>query len=478
MLPLALTLAAMAVAPLLDAVSRRRPEVESTLDGLVVVVVLGVVLLMVLPFGLSVAGWGALPAMLGGALLAGAARRLPRLGAASAGLAVAGVLLHALIDGAALAAPMGHAHPLSAAVVLHALPVGLAVWRAARRAAGPAPAAALLLLTGLTTAAGYGAAGQVIAVAQAPAAALVLCGLAGALLHVVGHLHGPGVRRAEGFGALAGAAVVGWLVHHEHGVPLAGPELAAEEAFLALAVEAGPALLVGFGVAGLLRSFGRPGREAAGLALGVPLLGPPVAALWAAAMGVMALGLPPQREGAPVLAGRLRAALRFGFVETVDRAAPWILAGLGAGALLEPLLPADALAGFPAEAAVVTASLLGAPLTVGAAALVPLVAVLMHKGLSAGAAVALLLVAPRHLGDVRSGAWIVGLSMGAGLLVDGLLPALQAPGLHAAAAHAHGPVERFSAGFLLALGVTSLLRQGTGGFLGVLRAEEDPRRTT
>ncbi|MCB9742112.1 MAG: hypothetical protein H6741_00605 [Alphaproteobacteria bacterium] len=232
---LLLSLAALASAPAIDALSRHRPGAEAVLDGLVQAVVLGVVLLIVLPFGLEAAGPVALLALAGGAVVSQLLHQLPGLGAASAGLAVAALLLHALMDGAALAAPMGEHAPLAAAVVLHVLPVGLAAWRLARVRAGARVAGLLLLSTGAAMAAGFGATRLVADLVQDRAAALVLCTLAGALLSVLHHAPARALRWAEALGSLLGLGVVLALLqvehleHQHHGVThtpeLVGPPL-------------------------------------------------------------------------------------------------------------------------------------------------------------------------------------------------------------------------------------------------------------
>src|SRR5262245_2778239 len=102
MTPLLLALLAIAAAPLLDAGLRGRPAASGFADGLVQVVVGGILLAHVVPSGLAEAGWPALFALAAGALGGVAAHRVPG-GERSAGvLAVGALLVHALIDGAAL----------------------------------------------------------------------------------------------------------------------------------------------------------------------------------------------------------------------------------------------------------------------------------------------------------------------------------------------------------------------------------------
>jgi len=212
MLTLLLALLGLASAPLLGATVRRRPEAETALDALVQVIVVGIVGLVVLPYGLGTAGPIALLALLVGVGLAAALHRVGGVGRTRAWLAVAALLLHALLDGAALATPMEDHQPLGMVVVVHTLPVGLAVWRLAYEAVGPFRAGLLLVLTGLSMACGFALTGAVTEAAHAGPTALLLCFLAGGLLDVLIHHRPLPARPATGVGALAGLAVLGFLL--------------------------------------------------------------------------------------------------------------------------------------------------------------------------------------------------------------------------------------------------------------------------
>jgi len=219
MFTLLLAILGLASAPLLAAALMRRPEAETALDALVQVIVVGIVGLVVLPYGLSTAGPTALLALLAGVGLAAALHRADGLGRTRAWLAVAALLLHALLDGAALAAPMDGHHPLATAVVVHTLPVGLAVWRLAHEAVGTARAGLLLGLTGLTMTIGFALTGAVTEAAHTGPTALLLCLLAGGLLDVLIHHRPLPARPATGVGALAGLVVLGFMLSrpgHEH----------------------------------------------------------------------------------------------------------------------------------------------------------------------------------------------------------------------------------------------------------------------
>jgi uncharacterized membrane protein YraQ (UPF0718 family) len=230
------------------------------------------------------------------------------------------------------------------------------------------------------------------------------------------------------------------------------------------------------------------------LLVSLPLLGAPFTALriGAAIVVAIAAGLlvgrsivsrPGVRDAAHAaatpFARRLREAARFGLVETVDHTAAWVLLGLLVAALLEPMLAAGFLGELPAPLAVVAAAAIGVPMYVCASGVTPLVAVLLHKGLGAGAALAFLITGPAtnittfgvlhrlHGPKVaaRFAVVVAGAAILLGLAVDMWLPGVALPELHVLSEHAHGPVEWMSAAALVALFAGTLVRQGPRGFV-------------
>ena len=236
--------------------------------------------------------------------------------------------------------------------------------------------------------------------------------------------------------------------------------------------------------------------------ISIPLLGPEVAGArvvgavvlalgaavgvgrWAGARGADGgRGADGRREGeeaAVAFAERLRAGLRFGLVERVDHTLPWVGAGLMLAALVEPLLGAQAFAGVPAGVQVPVAALVGLPFYICAAGVTPLVAVALHKGLSAGAALAFVLAGPvvgvTALGGVARqhgrraavgfAVVVLGGAMGIGWGFDALV---QGGGvavgfdLHAEAAAGGSALRWVCLGAIAALGLASLWRQGARG---------------
>jgi hypothetical protein len=91
---------------------------------------------------------------------------------------------------------------------------------------------------------------------------------------------------------------------------------------------------------------------------------------------------------------KMRSAFGYGFGEFADHLLPWMLVGLGAAALAESLIHESALVAMPGWAQVPIVALFGMPVYVCGSGMTPLIAVLIHKGMTVGAAIAFLLVGP------------------------------------------------------------------------------------
>jgi len=181
------------------------------------------------------------------------------------------------------------------------------------------------------------------------------------------------------------------------------------------------------------------------------------------------------------LGQRLKGALRYAAVDTVDEIGPWVVAGILAAGVLAPTLDAGRLTVVPAWAQVPLAVLIGAPIYVCASAATPFAAVLIAKGLSPGAAIAFLLTGPatnvttwgalRAHHDRRSASWIVAailiactvIGLGVNLAGIGLPESTTAAA--AAHTHEHGPLTTACSVAVLALLLGALVRQGPRGLL-------------
>jgi len=144
----------------------------------------------------------------------------------------------------------------------------------------------------------------------------------------------------------------------------------------------------------------------------------------------------PSAEATRPVGARLRRAVRIGLGEAVDATAPWLLLGLAVAAFAHPLLRGEWFSLVPESLEVVLFAMLGMPAYVCASGATPLVAVLIYKGASPGAALAFLLTGPatnittfgvlarihgRRLA-LLFGAGIAVASAALGLLVNGVLP--------------------------------------------------------
>ena len=235
--------------------------------------------------------------------------------------------------------------------------------------------------------------------------------------------------------------------------------------------------------------------------LSLPLLGVEmtlmrivVAALIALLAGVIAVRVFRRRPsmGGSNLTGlsgpmreRLKSGLRYGFVDVVDHTIPWIIVGIAVAALLEPMLSLDQLTVIPDAVQVPLFAILGIPLYVCAAGATPLVAVLMHKGLSAGAAIAFLMTGPATnittfgvLGRLhgRRAAWVFGGVVGFAAILGGyganlFSDLITLPELHDAAHTDAYPLQLLSLFVLGIMTLASLGRQGLRGMLSQITGE-------
>lgn len=557
---------ALWIGPLLVRFIGERRGLLSGLDGFVVTALLGLIGLHLLPEALVHGGWLAVLMTIVGLVLPGLIEGRVDSQRPVVGLAVVGFGLHAMLDGAALShGDHGHHHGelLALGVVLHRLPLGLALWWGLRPRFGVRAGLLALGFVTLVTAAGFFAHPVLEAMPQRPLAAFEAL-VAGSLLHVVlGHVPAQ-LRKARRWpaavGALLGGAVT-WGVISSHPVALEIEEkLDAPSAFKTLALESAPALLVAFTFAGLLQVLigaastrwlarGGPATQAAkGMAFGLPMpicscgvlpvyrslvvRGVPAAAAMSFLVATPELGLDAVMLSVPLLgveltvvrvlaaavvafvAGslvggrlprseqsippsaiepdlplgqRLREGLRFGLVEQVDHIGPWVLAGLVIAALVEPLTDEGWLATLPASLQVPVMAAVGLPTYVCASGATPLVAVLLHKGLSPGAAIAFLLTGPatnittfailRDLHGRKAALWfgaaVAAMSMVLGFVVNAVMGVGAVKDLHGIAAEDPSWIEVTSLSLLGILFLASLWRQGPRGVLAQVLTPHD-----
>ncbi|MBW2458048.1 MAG: permease, partial [Deltaproteobacteria bacterium] len=524
-----------------------------------------IVVLHILPTSIALGGgWGAAAAGLG--LVAPAVierrreegRAMPRV---LLWPAIAGLAVHALLDGAALVAGSAHAQHehvsmLAAAVLLHRLPFGLTIWWVLRPRLGPRIGWGVIVAMSVATVAGYLAAGELAESTPRSALAVFQALVAGSLLHVVvGHQPRALVevttrgRWLATAGAVLGGATLVALAHDHPVVSAAAGELAAGLTFVTLSSLSAPALVVGLALGalawwvvpvrptswltqggtmsrafkGMVHSLPLPlascdvlpayrrlflagvpaaaamafllatpqvGLEA--LALSVPLLGAPLALVrlllaLGVALTVVVVVVVLARPAAAADGARAQAppdsscprcsflaTLRGALVDRLEHLAPWMVVGFVVAALIEPLVDGQRLSQLPPELAVGLAAVLGLLGYVPALGALPVVAVLLHKGLSPGAGVAFLITGPTVsltslavLAELhgRGRALLVGIGVPlittiVGLAIDQLGLAHDPSALHDAAARGPTMVETAAGVVMAALVLGSLLRQG------------------
>ncbi len=536
MIALFTSLLALLAGPLLSRLLEKQQVVTSFLDGVIRIIVGGVVLLHILPQGVTETGAWAPLFVLAGALLVFIVEALPdqprlrRNGTFL--LAAIGLACHSFLDGIVLGDPDEHDHAaelLTYAIVLHTLPVGMLVWQSLKPSIGSTLTWLVLLAGAGATLAGFVSGQHVLPETAHSALILLQCTIGGTLVHVLAHAQvdrNAEGRAASGIGALIGGLAVLWLLD-THPLPQPFPQqLASGPALLALAFPLSPALLLGYVARGAwfaLLPPRNPSGAAAGLSLALrqpeascgagpwhrrvletrptstvlaflvasPQLGAPTVFASAAMLGVGFSGV---RLAATVVLSALlglskdshppapppahpQNPWRFALVDGVDHTAPWVLAGLLLAAALEPLLSPTALAG-PTGVDVVTVVFLGLPAYICSIGLAPVVLILLHKGLSFGAAAALSVAAPatnlatlKQLGE-RHGWRAAGMytavvtggaiALGIGLNASGLFSTADLPTLSRVPPNF---VESFSLVALAVLFIASLLRQGAGGFI-------------
>lgn len=580
---LIISVAALALAPLLYRIADSARTTLLALDGFVMITICGLVVVHIVPHAIAIAGPLALVlaalGFLGPALVERSLHRAAQKAhIATLVFACIGLVVHAFIDGVALGVPtLDHAHGdeqssiLAIAIILHRLPVAITIWWLLEPSSGTRSAAGLLLLLAGATVLGFQLSEVADATLHSSWIGLLQALVAGSLLHVVLHRPSPlsapsGAGREHAFaglGAIAGLVLVGFLADTHMPEHLQPGSIDFVDTFMTLALESAPALILAFALAGLVQVFlphasmrwmrsGNPfGESARGVAFGLPLpicscgviplyrtlvLGgvPATAAMaflvatpelgldailisWpllgadltiarVVAAGIVALAVgflvgrlaeKTQRHIAPAselpaavqhnLWTRIRLGLRFGFGEIVDHVGPWLLLGLVIASLVEPMISGRWLALLPWGVEVVIFALLGMPAYVCASGATPLVAVLIHKGVSPGAALAFLLAGPatnittfgvltqlhgRHIALAFAGT-IAGMAIGLGLLVNVFMGDADGIRLHETVHEDPGLISIISLALLVVVFALSLIRQGPRAYVGQVLSPHD-----
>lgn len=233
-----LSLIPLLAAPLLLRGFSLFPQAARGLDSFVLVSVSGLIVLHILPHSLEHGGLAAVAALLVGLMVPFLAERFlhaeeqPKLSLPVL-LGLVALAIHGMLDGLALAGSGqeqdAHGQLLAAAVLLHRLPAGLAVWWLVKPRFGKGGAWGVLFLLVLATTLGFAAPSLGLAsVLLSDSWYVVQALLAGSLVHVVLHQSmGPSSPKASStwqrsslVGALCGVAALAaieYLVPHGEG---------------------------------------------------------------------------------------------------------------------------------------------------------------------------------------------------------------------------------------------------------------------
>ena len=201
---LVLSLITLALGPVLYRACQKMDTVRAALEGLLFVTIAGIVIVHIMPDVFAVAGVAALGFLVSGVIFAFAVERYPG-GVAGRGytwivlLGALGLAMHAVLDGMALI-PGEHVHDdhadedvlagllknhLAIGVILHRIPVGMAIWWTVRPRLGRAVAIGSLAIIAFATSAAYLLGEPVIEMMEGANFACFQAFAAGTLLHVI-----------------------------------------------------------------------------------------------------------------------------------------------------------------------------------------------------------------------------------------------------------------------------------------------------
>ncbi|WP_437711117.1 permease [Sorangium sp. So ce448] len=199
-------------------------------------------------------------------------------------------------------------------------------------------------------------------------------------------------------------------------------------------------------------------------------------------------GAPPVVAGTVASPGaRLRAAVAEAVGPALDHMAAWYVAGLVLAAVLEAAIAPAAARALGAPDDVLVSALLAVPAHVCAHGAAPLAAVMIHKGLPVGAALAFLVAGPAtHIAALAglhrafgaraaaaSALFSVAFAVALGLVANAFVPLSAIPDLHDLAPQEHSTFAWVCAAALGALLISSFMRLGPRAWLGGMRGAGD-----
>ena len=242
----ALSVLALILGPFVYSLGQRQPTAREVLDGFIFITIAGIVCVHIIPEAMEIGGVSAIAFLLLGLAFPVVIERFFHQSLHEAHvfilvLAALGLTLHATIDGIALL-PLGDAtdvapgvvdagvlgslfgNQLALGVILHRLPVGMAIWWSVRLSFGVPVAVATFALIIAATAAAYFFGETTLPLVETRSVAYFQAFVAGSLVHVVAfgvsHDHGESSgtladNRGWGYrvGILIGMFLVGTAPH-------------------------------------------------------------------------------------------------------------------------------------------------------------------------------------------------------------------------------------------------------------------------
>jgi zinc transporter ZupT len=206
---LILSIISLLLGPFIYELGRSRPVMRQFLDGMVFITIAGIVLIHIIPDAIAAGGTLAIVFLLLGLAFPLVLEHrfhdaLSQAHGLVLALAALGIVIHAAIDGIALFPIDGESqwerNRLALGVVLHRLPVGMAVWWSVRPNFGLAAALAVFALMVGTTIAAFAAAEPALDLASGSSVAWFQAFVSGSVVHVAafGARHeGPGEPAAR-----------------------------------------------------------------------------------------------------------------------------------------------------------------------------------------------------------------------------------------------------------------------------------------
>ena len=190
---LLLSIISLFIGPVLYLWLRRGGMVAKAFDSMIVAVLLVLMAFLLIPESWSALGYWSLALMFGGYLLPGLLESLVKKAAhtlhlISLLLALGGLALHAMLDGAVLMAGHGEAtNGLSVAIVLHRFGVGLMLWMMVQPVFGKKVAFTELGFVGLATLGGYFLSESIIGIGDDQVISIIQALIIGMIAHSLIH---------------------------------------------------------------------------------------------------------------------------------------------------------------------------------------------------------------------------------------------------------------------------------------------------